>query len=118
MSNLGWYQTIVQWSKKVGGPRKLLFIVFSLGSFFPWLVVIIWKWVKSRASKNDGIETPTIIYTVEKDATSSDALSLKKGSQFKVWGRDKDALIIEVLNDQHNPYCVSAKWLSSVSNLS
>lgn len=116
MGNLGWYQTIVHWSKKVGGPLNLLFIVFASGGVFTKLVDIIWKWVKSKAAKNDGIETPTIIYTVAKDVTSSEASFLKKGCQFRVWGKDKDALIIEVLNDAHNPYCVSAKWLATVSD--
>lgn len=116
MSNLGGYKTIVVWSKKVGGPVNLLFIVFSLGGIFVKLVDIIWKSVKSRAEKNDGIETPTVIYTVMKDAENSKGFSMKKGYQFKVWGRDKDATIIEILNDTNNPYCVSAKWLASISD--
>lgn len=32
MSNLGWYQVITTWSKKVGGPLNLLGIVAGVGA--------------------------------------------------------------------------------------
>ena len=36
--------------------------------------------------------------------------------QFKVLERDGDAALIEIMNDENNPYFISAKFLSSISD--
>ena len=122
MGNLGWYQWITTTSKKVGGPLQLLGIVAAGGAIAGSLAtkgfdaakqkITIMKEAKEQAAE------ASIVYTVTKEGRSNEGLEFNIGDQFRVLERDGDAVLIEKLRDENNPYFVSAKFLSSISDYS
>jgi hypothetical protein len=115
-SNLGDYQRIVVWAKKMGGPKKLLVLVSGIS-------VLAWrsgesgyKYLKQKRMKNaTSHETTSAVFVVTSPG-SSPGLSLNHGDQFRVLASHNDAILIERLGDNTNPYMVSSSFLSSVSN--
>lgn len=116
MGNLGWYKLLVIMAKKVGGPRILIGIFILAGGIITEAINIVFKMVKDKAAKHEGIEAPTATYSVRENAMDSDGLFLRKGCKFKVWGTDKGAAIIEIIDGEENPHCVSIEWLTSISD--
>ena len=122
MGNLGWYQIVTALSKKVGGPLKLLAIVFGGGTLFGGgttlgvqkLRKIILKNLKEKKQADES----AVIYTVNSDGQSNEGLQFKEGEQFKILETEGDAGLIEKIGDGNNPYFVSLKFLSSISNYS
>ena len=122
MGNLGWYQWITTTSKKVGGPLQLLGIVAAGGAIAGSLAtkgfdaakqkITIMKEAKEQAAE------ASIVYTVTKEGRSNEGLEFNIGDQFRVLERDGDAVLIEKLRDENNPYFVAAKFLSSISDYS
>ena len=86
MGNLGWYQIVTALSKKVGGPLKLLAIVFGGGTLFGGgttlgvqkLRKIILKNLKEKKQADES----AVIYTVNSDGQSNEGLQFKEGEQF------------------------------------
>ena len=122
MGNLGWYQIVTTWSKKVGGPLKLLAIVFGGGTLFGGGTTLGIQKIKKAILKNleekRRSEESAVIYTVKCDGQSNEGLRFKEGEQFKVLETDGDAGLIEKIGDSNNPYFVSLKFLHSISNYS
>lgn len=120
MSNLGWYQVITTIAKKVGGPKNLLLLVAGggavLGSGATAGVVAIKNKVTDELEKKKQIEASAVVYTVNKEKTSNEGLLFKLGDQFKLLEKDGDAGLIERIGDNNNPYFVSLKFLSSISD--
>ena len=56
------------------------------------------------------------IYTVKTEGTSNEGLLFKVNDKFRVLEQDGDAVLIEKIKDEHNPYFVSAKFISSISD--
>ena len=110
MGNLGWYQWITTTSKKVGGPLQLLGIVAAGGAIAGSLAtkgfdaakqkITIMKEAKEQAAE------ASIVYTVTKEGRSNEGLEFNIGDQFRVLERDGDAVLIEKLRDENNPYFV------------
>ena len=116
MSNLGWYQKMTTAAKKVGGPKNLFLIVLGTGAILDASAKYCYKIIsKSRDNKKQLAEA-TIIHTVKKEAKSNEGLVFLVGDQFRVLERDGDAVLIEKLDDNNNPYFVSAKFLSKISD--
>ncbi len=59
-----------------------------------------------------------MIYTVEKEAESNEDLKFRIGDKFKVLECDGDAILIELLENDNNPYFVSEKLLKEISDYS
>lgn len=121
MSNLGAYQWLTTTAKKVGGPKNLALIIAGTGAVvYKGSEVAVKKAVKKikkRTSKHALSEmTDTNIYTVSVDGMSNEGLELKAGAQFRVLETDKDAVLIELIGDDNNPYFVSAELLRSISS--
>ncbi|MGI6462822.1 MAG: hypothetical protein ACOX04_04260 [Candidatus Scatomorpha sp.] len=121
MSNLGPYQKITTWAKKVGGPIQLLCIVATCG--FVALRGVeaggksIYKRVRKAHSKTKKIDISNAeIFTVEKNGESNEGLKFIIGEKFRVLERDKDAVLIDKIGNPNSPYFVSADFLSSISN--
>lgn len=119
MSNLGWYQKITSVSKKVGGPKRLLAMVFGTGA----LAGVGIEKLSKKASNTNNIKEDNkaivdcnIIYTVETDGVSNEGLRFKKGDTFRVLEVHGNAALIEIIGDNNSPYFVSTTFLSSISN--
>lgn len=120
MSNLGWYQVITTWSKKVGGPLNLLGIVAGVGVIGG---VVGTKGVealvgsqKKKAAEKEKAAGLLKTYTVSKEGVGNEGLQFHVGETFKVLERDGNAVLIEKLGDDNNPYFVAAERLNEISD--
>lgn len=121
MSNLGAYQWLTSAAKKVGGPKNLVGIIAGTGAVAGVAVYkggeIVVKKIKKKINKEELQETSdTIIYSVTAEGVSNEGLEFKIGDQFRVLETDKDAVLIEKIGDDNNPYFVSEELLKNISN--
>lgn len=117
MSNLGWYQKIVEMAKKVGGPRNLLGLTLLLGAG----IAIVFDEggravVKELRDKKRNQYDREKIYTVNHSDTDKAGLTLNAGDVFRVIESDDDAILIEIKGNDNNPFFVSAIWLEHISD--
>lgn len=118
MNNLGAYKDIVTFSKKVGGPYQLIALV-ALGGYAAIRAgeVGVRQVIKSTKEKNKQKRSDSsTLYIVHTGSESNDGLIFKQGDTYRVLEVDHDAVLIEKTGVMDNPYCVSAKFLSSISN--
>ena len=121
MSNLGFYQTLTTWSKKVGGPVKFVGIV-AVGGY----IAIRFgeagikkgvKTIKNKIIKKDNIcANVGLVYEVIADGKDSNGLVFRVGDKYKVLECDGDSILIEKMGDANNPYFVSRDFLASISD--
>lgn len=121
MSNLGDYQKMTALAKKVGGPKNLAGIIAVAGVVVGIAVckgrMIVAEKVNKKKNKEKLKETSdSIVYSVTVDGVSDDGLEFKIGDQFRVLETDKDAVLIEKIGDDNNPYFVSVEFLKMISN--
>lgn len=121
MSNLGAYQWLTTVAKKVGGPKNLVGIIAGTGAVTGVAIYkggeIAVKKIKKKMNKKEQQEiSDTIIYSVKEDGVSNEGLDFKIGDQFRVLETDKDAVLIEKIGDNNNPYFVSEELLKKISN--
>ena len=90
MSNLGAYQWLTTAAKKVGGPKNLVLIIAGTGAaVYKGSEIVVKKTVKEIK---------------------------KKIRIHQLTEMDKDAVLIEKIDDDDNPYFVSEKLLTNISN--
>lgn len=120
MSNLGWYQILTTMAKKVGGPKRLIALLAGGGALLGGGAVAggnaIKKKVSSELEKKRQEEALAKVYTVKIEGRSNEGLLFVEGDTFKVLEVDGDAGLIEKIGDDNNPYYVSRKFLSSISD--
>ncbi len=121
MSNLGDYQKMTIVAKKVGGPKNLAVIIAGAGALASVALYkggkIVAEKVRKKKNKEKLKETSdSIVYSVTVDGVSDDGLEFKIGDQFRVLETDKDAVLIEKIGDDNNPYFVSVDFLEMISN--
>lgn len=120
MSNLGLYQTMTVLAKKVGGPGKLAALVIG-GSMVAGGVILrgydrVRAAISAKKVADNERNQLTTTYVVCNEGTSDEGVLLRVGDQFKVLERDGDAVLIEILGDDENPYFVSVEFLSGISD--
>lgn len=120
MSNLGWYQKITTASKAVGGPKRLFGLVFaggaSVGVGGTILTQKTFKAIKNKINKkNTNHINNGKIFRVITKGTDSNGLVLKFGDNYRILNHDGEAILIEKLGDDNNPYYVSADFLKEIS---
>ncbi len=120
MSNLGWYQILTSMAKKVGGPKRLVGILVGGGALLGGGGVAggyaLKKKISSAQAKKKKEAEAAIIYTVNMEGKSNEGLLFKVGETFRVLETDGDAGLIEKIGDENNPYFVSLKFLSTISD--
>lgn len=120
MSNLGWYQVITTWSKKVGGPLNLLGIVAGVGTLGGVVgtkgIEALVASQKKKATEKEKVAELSKTYTISKEGVSNEGLQFHVGETFKVLERDGNAVLIEKLGDDNNPYFVAAEFLNGISD--
>lgn len=120
MSNLGLYQIMTTTAKKVGGPLQLFGIIAGGGVIIGGGAVAagtaIKKKIDNKLEQKKLGEKKAIVYTIRQESVSNEGLLFRKGDKFKVLELDGDAALIEIMENVNNPYFVSAKFLSNISN--
>jgi len=121
MSNLGAYQWMTTVAKKVGGPKKLVGIVVGISAVAGAVIYkggeVVVKKIKKKMNKEELQETSDlIIYSVTAEGVRNGGLKFKIRDQFRVLETDKDAVLIEKIGDDNNPYFVSEEMLKNISN--
>ena len=120
MSNLGWYQILTSVSKKVGGPKRLIGLIAGGGALLGGGAVAsgnaIKKKITAELSKKRQEAEAAVLYTVNREGKSNEGLLFKTGDTFRVLETDGDAGLIEKTDGENNPYFVSLKFLSTISD--
>ena len=120
VSNLGAYQWITTISKKVGGPVNLLLLTGAAGAAVykcgEIAVKQCVKAVKTHKAKKTASAAEDKLYNVSESGKSNEGLTFIAGDQFRVLEADGDSVLIEKINDENNPYYVSAKLLRDISD--
>lgn len=112
---LGLYQSIVVWSKKLGGPKRFIALTMASGYLVGRTVEVGVKTLAKAAKKSKKPPLPT--YTIH-TAASSDDLHFSAGDTFHILEQDKDAVLIEKIGDANNPYFISTQELKNISDYS
>ena len=116
MSNLGDYQTLTIAAKKVGGPKKLVALIFGSGGVATLGAVIGGIKIKNKIETSQNRVAATIVYTVHTEGRSNEGLLFNVGDTFRVLESDGDAGLIEKIGDGNNPYFVSLRFLARISD--
>lgn len=105
MSNLGGYQKLTTFAKKVGGSRNLVVLIAGSGVALGAIAVKAGELAvkkgkqvitKRKEKNNDSSIKFDMIYTVEREAESNEGFQFKSGDSFRVLECDEDALLIEL----------------------
>lgn len=107
MSNLGRYQDITRWSKKLGGSTNFLLVVAASGYAVLRPTEAVIKKGIHKAKKHfpeKGKKSNTRVFTVKTSGTSNEGIVLKEVDMFKVLERDGDSCLIEIIGNKNNPY--------------
>ena len=116
MGNLGMYQMITTVSKKVGGPVYFLLMVaaggYVTGRSVEWTGKSIFK-ALAEEEKDNRIHTVKSSYVIA--GNEEKYCELGPGDQYKILARDGDAVLIEKIGDQNNPYYVSKSFLENIT---
>lgn len=116
MSNLGGYQLLTTWAKRLGGPSNLVGFIFVAGGVTAAGGIAIANKIIKDLDEKKQQEASAVVYTVTADGKSNEGLVFQIGEEFKVLEVDGDAALIEKLGDTNNPYFVSATLLREISN--
>lgn len=121
MSNLGWYQVMTTVSKKVSGPVKLALLVAGAGYVvlrpIESLSKKTFKMVKNKMQKNASNIKSSTVFTVSNDPEDASGLKFKSGDKYRIIETDGDAALIEILENDNNPYFVSYEFLKTISKI-
>lgn len=132
LSNLGGYQAITTLIKSVGGPEsaKKLAVAAGVALFVAGgatyagiqkvtpvvkeqAVELLAKW-RRRDESTD--ELAGSVFTVTSAAESDQGVSFGIGDAFRVLDRDTDAVLIELIGNENNPWVIPADLLAQISD--
>ena len=114
--NLGDYQRVVEWSKKLGGPKRLGAVVAAGGYAVGRAIGFSYRTLRRLAASKRSTESPPARTLTVTTGGTEGALEVRPGDQFRVLGHDGDAVLIERVGDPKSPYMVSEGFLRSVSD--
>ena len=114
MSNLGLYQKMTTWAKKVGGPVQLFGIVAVGGYCVLRTVEAGGKTVKKHMDSS--VKNSTDIFTIHSDGITNDGIRFEVRDKFRILEIADEGALIEKINDENNPYFVSISFLKSISD--
>ena len=121
MGNSGMYQTMTMLAKKVNGPMNLALIVLGTGALLGKAAELGVKQVHSLLPKKVDAslqeEEDDKTYEINTSAEILSNMKVEKGDSFKILMRDDNAVLIEVIGKDNNPFLTSFKLLSSISNV-
>ena len=112
MGNLGWYQFFTTASKKVGGPLNLAGLIFSCGTLLGAAGLKLVEFIQEKREQSKNSQ----IYLLNNNLKVSDSLEIPKETGFRVLDRDRDAVLVDFLGIDNNPYFVSYDLLKKNSD--
>lgn len=126
MGNLGGYQLLTTWAKKVGGPKNLVAIILGTGVLGGVAIYKVGENAlekgkeaidmhKKRKSRQSSKEVE-VFYTVNEYGESNEGIEMHIGDKFRVLKTDGDAILIELIGNDNNPYFVDLNLLRTISN--
>ena len=74
------------------------------------------KKISDELAKKRKEAEAAVVYTVNAEGRSKEGLLFKVGDTFRILEADGDAGLIEKIDDENNPYFVSLKFLSNISD--
>ena len=117
MSDLGAYQTMTVWTKKVGGPISLGMIFVGTGCVIGNVcntgIRHVIKKMKGLRQKERGVKKEFDVYGIY---SSEDGLELSFGDKFEVLDQDGEAVLIKKVGDFNNPYIVPSEIIKQLSD--
>lgn len=120
MSNLGWYQVMTTAAKKVDGPLKLAGLVLGSGIVIGGGTVLggqaVAKKVGKKLDEKKKAAESTVIHKVHTEGKSNEGLLFSVDDTFRVLEVDRNAVLIEKIGDENNPYFVSGYFLKNISD--
>lgn len=120
MSNLGDYQKITTIAKKVGGPKKLVLLIFGSGIIACKGGEVLFKsgkkLINRRLAEKKILELSVGQYEVKHNDVSNEGIVFTTGEHFRVLEVDGDSVLIERIGDINSPYFVSAELLKKISD--
>ena len=117
MSNLGAYQWLTTVAKKVGGPKNFVLIIAGTGAvIYKGSEIVVKKIIKKINKEELHGTSDSMVYSVTAEGVSNDGLKFKIGDKIRVLETDKDAILIEKIGEDNNPYFVSEEMLKNISN--
>ena len=114
MGNLGLYQVMTTWAKKVGGPIQLASLTALTGYGILRCVEAGIRKIYN-CKKKDKTELLEI-YTIRTQGKSNEGIVFEEGARFRVLEVDEEAVLIELIGDANNPYFASGEFLRSISD--
>jgi hypothetical protein len=119
MGNLGAYQRMTTVAKKFGGPGRLLGVTLVTGAaVYRSSEAGIKKVALTIKNRNVPGATKGQVFRATSDGDGGGGLKIRVDDEYRVLECDGDPILIEVLGDPGNPYCVSSEFLRSVSDFS
>lgn len=132
LSNLGGYQVITTLIKSVGGPENAKKLAVAAGGALfvaggaayagiqkatPVVKKQAAQLFARRQNRTGGTdELAGSVFTVTAAAESDQGVSFNIGDTFRVLERDADAVLIEVIGNDDNPWVISARLLAEISD--
>lgn len=119
MSNLGGYQWMTTTAKKLGGVENFVLAIATVGATVGVTIYESGKWCvkklySKKAKKQNALESK--IYTIKSPGRSNNEVEFMVDDRFRIIETDGEAVLIEKMNDQNNPYFVSAELIQNISD--
>lgn len=115
MSNLGGYQNLTSFAKKVHGPKVFVVLLIGGGVCLCKGYTVIKEALTQRLDEKKKQAEAAIVHTVKTEGKSNEGLSFKVDDKFRVLDVYEDAVKIEKLED-NNTYFVSTEFIKSISD--
>ena len=121
MSNLGWYQKIVELSSKVGGPKNLLCItglggaVIGTGSY-ACVEAVVKKFKTARATNTKTNIKKHNNFIVTTPMEINEGIAFEMGDQLRVLAVDGDVVLIEINGDENKLCFISEELFNTITS--
>lgn len=118
IGNLGDYQRLSIAAKAVGGPKNLFLLVSGASAVVATTTGLSVKNAIDKYKQNKKLqkEAESLYFTVSSSGTDNQGLSLNRSDKFRVLDRNKDIILIDVLDRNDNPFYVSSDFLRDISD--
>lgn len=118
MSNLGGYQLMTTLAKRMGGPGYFAIGIavagYVGGKAVEWVAKKGYSLFKEGREEHDRTVEREEEYTVMEDGVDNQGLKFSRGECIRILEKDEDAVLIEKVGDEKNPYFVSRIFLERI----
>ena len=121
MGNLGRYQTMTTWAKKVHGPLTLGALI-AFGGYLLFrgceaIITVTIRAIKKWKNKQGRDDLLYDEYEVSASYIDNHGLALNPGDRVRVLEKlEAGVILVEKMGDDDNPYCMAPESLADISN--